>query len=651
MQSLKKLCDRFKCTTNKIYFSSSAPEIVIPPRIERGPTDILAALAGTVGKDMTAPHYRYHDDPWLIPYKIVSRREYTLSKEAGKNAAKFIMANHLDLFEQNRIEAEPASQAFTPRHAYNKDNVTLELLENLVSSFQVQDSITVYSLLVEKKKEIPPELRQNLLELVAYYNESDATEDGDETRGIMIPENSKWISDGFVANMYSEGGTATPGERMAMLLGSGKYGSNVWKLLSECKANGDNIPVEAYNYAIQTMDIDNGVATTVGKIKEVLVEMRDSGIAPTQDTLIAILNKITHLTHKGKEYEVCCRRALDFMAEFRVLGIKFSLGVYNLLMQIYKPKSLFNATKHKTPIVNSILDELEEQEMWPASCLEDFYFFPTAMRICNVQNNLQTAWRLDRFLNSGKNSLLLSDFQFETNYYTNFLSVVLQNDEFETTMKLYNDLVPHTCTPMYNFFAILLKALHTNGAIHHLPKIWEDLVVSNFGSASRENQYMLTYSMMQVLSANDHNLFELTGMSEVYNSISEQVFHHLEANIANKHLYLRFNKLASSICDNIILVALREANFDLASRVIKFCADQKNVMPGQLKSEPQSQFLDVCLDLEEIEKAIQVVEYSVDVKSTNALALGLKLANVGLNDDQKAYLNKLFATYSEWTNL
>jgi len=649
MYSLKKFCDRFKCTSTKLYFSSSAPEIVIPPRIERGPTDILAALAGTVGKDMTAPHYRYHDDPWLIPYKIGSKREYTLSKESGKNAAKFIMANHPDLFEHNRIEAEPASKAFTPRHAYNKDNVTLELLENLVSSFQVQDSITVYSLLVEKKKKIPSNLRQNLLELVAYYNESEAIEDGDETRGMMI-EKSNWISDGFVANMYSEGGQATPGERMAMLLGSGKHGAKVWKHLTECKANGDMIPVEAYNYAIKTINIDNGVASTVEGIKDVLVEMRDAGIAPTQETLIAILSTFSTLA-KGKEYEACCRRALDFMAEFRVLDIKFSLGIYNQLMQIYKPQSLFTSNKHRTPIVNSILDELDGQEMWPATCLEDFNFFPTAMRICNVQNNVETAWKLDRFLNSGKNSLLLSDFQLETVYYTNFLSVVLQNDEFETTMKLYNDLVPHTCTPMYNFYSNLFNVLHTNGAIHHLSKIWEDLVVSSFGSASRENQYMLTNQLMQVLLANDHNLFDLTGMSDVYNSISEQIFHHLESNITNRRLYLRFNKLASSVCDSVILVALREANFDLASRVVKFCAAQKHVMPGQLKIEPQNQYLDVCLDLEEIEKAIEIVEYSVDIKSTNALSMGLKLADIQLNDDQKAYLNKLFASYSEWTNL
>ena len=41
-----------------------------------------------------------------------------------------------------------------------------------MSSFQVQDSITVYNLLKEKKKiKIPGELYQSLLELVAFYNE------------------------------------------------------------------------------------------------------------------------------------------------------------------------------------------------------------------------------------------------------------------------------------------------------------------------------------------------------------------------------------------------------------------------------------------------------------------------------------------------
>ena len=130
MYSVRQSCHKVS-KMKKLYFSSSAPEIVIPPRVERGPTDILAALAGTVGKDKTAPHYRYHDDPWLIPYQLKDKREYVLSKESGRKAAQYIMNQHPDLFSENRIEADPPVNAFLPRVAYNRDNVTVELLENL----------------------------------------------------------------------------------------------------------------------------------------------------------------------------------------------------------------------------------------------------------------------------------------------------------------------------------------------------------------------------------------------------------------------------------------------------------------------------------------------------------------------------------------
>ena len=73
-----------------------------------------------------------------------------------------------------------------------------------VKSFQVQDSIIVFELLWEKNKEIPEDLKQSLLELVAFYNENEAVEDGDMARGTM-PNHSHWITDGFVASQYSDG--------------------------------------------------------------------------------------------------------------------------------------------------------------------------------------------------------------------------------------------------------------------------------------------------------------------------------------------------------------------------------------------------------------------------------------------------------------
>ena len=131
---------RLSLSSFRLYCSAGPAQIVIPARVERGPTEILEALAGTVGKDYSAPHYRYHDDPWLIPYKLGNKRDYTLAKESGKNAAKFIMNQHPDLFEHNRIEADPPATAFQPRVRYNRDNVTVELLQNLGQSQHLSGS-------------------------------------------------------------------------------------------------------------------------------------------------------------------------------------------------------------------------------------------------------------------------------------------------------------------------------------------------------------------------------------------------------------------------------------------------------------------------------------------------------------------------------
>jgi len=653
MHSIRQYCQRVPGITNRLQFSSSSPEIVIAPRVERGPTDILAALAGTVNKDMTAPHYRYHDDPYLIPYKLGTKREFILSRESGKNAARFIMSKHPDLFEHNRIEAEPPITAFQPRAAYNRDNVTVELLDNLVKSFQVQDSIIVFELLWEKNKEIPEDLKQSLLELVAFYNESEAVEEGDQTRGVL-PNQSPWITDGFVAGQYSEGGVATPEQRLAMLMGQGKHGGKVWQLIAECKANGDKIPVEAYNFSIERTNQSDGLAKAVDSVKEVLVEMRDTGLAPTNGTLCSILSLLSQFSKKN-EYEASCRRALDFLAEFRVLGVEFSLGVYKNLIDVYVPVT--TATDKKTPakrspILNDILNKIEDSECWPARHPDDLWFFPVAMKVASVQNNFNMAWRLNNFLNSGKNALLLNDFQMETVYYTNFLNCILQNDSFDKAMELYYDIVPNTCTPMYNVYSNLLSHIHTNAALQHLPKIWEDILMSDFGQASRENQYLLTNHTMQVLLANDPSLYEFTGMSEVYVTIAEQIYTHLETGKADRKLFLRFNNLAANICDSIILVSLREGSFDLAAKVIKFCVAEKNVMPGTLKDDALAKFITACVDLGYTENAMEAIEYCVDISNPQALTLGNKISSeLELDSEQRDYMNKLFATYSKWVNI
>lgn len=86
--------------TSVVSTSSAAKEeIVVPKRIERSPTAILEALSATVGRDPTAPNYKYHDDPYLIPSSNVGKRTYAMAQESGRKAAQWIKEQHRDLFQ------------------------------------------------------------------------------------------------------------------------------------------------------------------------------------------------------------------------------------------------------------------------------------------------------------------------------------------------------------------------------------------------------------------------------------------------------------------------------------------------------------------------------------------------------------------------
>lgn len=72
--------------------------IVKPKKITRRPTDMLYTLSKTIGKDPTAVHYKYHDDPYLIPTSLYNREQYALSQESGKQTARWIKQQHAELY-------------------------------------------------------------------------------------------------------------------------------------------------------------------------------------------------------------------------------------------------------------------------------------------------------------------------------------------------------------------------------------------------------------------------------------------------------------------------------------------------------------------------------------------------------------------------
>lgn len=49
-------------------------------------------------QDPTAAHYKYHDDPYLIPTSNTGKRTFAMAQESGRKAAQWIRENNRQWF-------------------------------------------------------------------------------------------------------------------------------------------------------------------------------------------------------------------------------------------------------------------------------------------------------------------------------------------------------------------------------------------------------------------------------------------------------------------------------------------------------------------------------------------------------------------------
>jgi len=642
------------CAVAAPQSSTQEEEIVIPNRIERGASDILKALASTVGTDYTAPHYRYHDDPWLVPYTQHEKRDFWLSKESGRKAARFIAEKHPHLFLKNRIRDEPPITAFQPRASLNKDNVTTELLENYIQSVQVEDAMTVYNLLREKRTKISKEIQQDLLELLAFHAEEDETTSENRTSKGMLPNSTTWEGERIQLAEQLYSGLQTPEARLAMLMGLSKFKEYVrtQQVWGEIEANKDAIPIEGYNAMITALTSEN-----IDKFKEELTSLlsniKSAGLSPDAGTLEASLSALARMVDKPKfrQEEIlasCGKLSLSIIAEFKNVGVEPSLGAYKNVLDIFYAKGV----REKKLIVKDILEELQNKKLWPAQTMSDFRFFTRAMEVAFYLGQIKIAYSIHDLLHTGDHINLLTNERDSTRYYDCLMILVIRNEPIDVAWNLYNKLTPHIWSPNTEFFQHLIAGINTKKCVHYLGKFYDDLELNDWGNTDKEAVYSMNKNVLQIMDSNPSATSEYSNLSETYASVAQRIFEHLRANQADKKLYLRFNKDAATICSLAIKILLIEGKFENACEVFEFCVEEKDKINGNLEDTQLELFMDALIEENNVDKALQVVDYLLSIRSPKANTCALNLANsINLSNNHKEVLNKYFSNDQEWVNL
>lgn len=604
-------------STNQRQLQSAATDsekIVVPRRIERSPTDVLNALSGTVGFDPTAAHYKYHDDPYLIPTSNVAKKTYAMAQEAGRKAALWIRQENAKLFQHK--EAAPAVPAFVPTMVYTEESqVEVTDLEKLIENVDVKDAVLVYNLLKKNNIEVRPELKQSLMELLCFFNhEESLPEEFIEERWFRqgVTEKGRqrktWKDFELAEQIFHEIEDKKSEHYCALIRGMAKYFQveKAWALYQETVEKGILLDTNTFNSLLQIASfLKESYEMRWDLVCEVLTTMKTQGLKPNIGTMNAILQTIT--TIGG--YNHPRTYALKTLSEFKKLGIEPSLASWYYMLAIFCRER--GPTSH---ILHDIMNEIENKE-FQIQEPKDTFFFVTAMDVCRHHlHDKDLAKRVNNLLHFKDNYNLIGDSYKESIYYRNFFTILCNTEPLETFMETYHLLVPNVYIPEPSVMEDILKSIDANCATDYLPQIWSHMI--QFDHTGRENLLTL---VLQIKITNPPQNPELV---EKFTSIAWDMYSRLEEQLSAGNSRNQRTGLSGGLLGDILTICCRGKDFEKAQTLFEKINNDQNSIVGDPKVMAMRAFIELCIEEKKPTLAISCLQYCAENGFPECVELG-----------------------------
>ncbi|XP_066943721.1 small ribosomal subunit protein mS39 [Macrobrachium rosenbergii] len=603
-------------------------KIVIPNRIPRSSTDILQALASTVGSDSSGPHYKYHDDPYLTPASNIDKRSYSLSKESGRKAARWILNTHGELFQHQ--PEDPVIEAFYPKITFNEEsNVSEATLEDLIQKCFVSDAIQVYQICKSKGIELSEKIRQDLLEFVCYYNcEDPLDEDWVEERwyrqGVMGRGGIRktWKDNGFAEELFQSLENKDSKAFCALFRGMSNYFQidKAWQLYQEAQEKGIPLDTETYNSAIRIAPFLRESSDLRWQLmKDIMKTMADKGITPNLGTLNSTLEALVQAAGWRNTRDI----SLQTFSEFCSLGIKPSLATYYYLLLIH--------CRERGPVSNmliSILDQIEGKT-FEIRDMKDTFFFVTAMDVCcNHLKNFTVARRVNEVLHTGDNYRLIGDSYKESIYHRHYFALACSSLSADEFMEIYHEMVPHIYTPEPRIMMEIMSSLKVHDGYRYLPQIWSDIIV--FDHASQEKVVAEALSCTSSHQPTDDN----TEITQQISGIAWDIWTRVQNQREDRR-----NKITWSgkMISDLLITLVQCNDYEKATQVFTEIADNQLSVLGSASPKALEVLSNAASQQNDSKIAVKIVIYAVDAGHQEAAELAKGVSSkLNLSQEQKA---------------
>ncbi|XP_009862834.1 PREDICTED: pentatricopeptide repeat domain-containing protein 3, mitochondrial-like, partial [Apaloderma vittatum] len=349
-------------------------EIVLPRRKTWDKLAVLQTLASTVNRDPTAAHYMFQDDPFMMPKNAANSRLFLLSKESGRNAAKYIIKQFPQYFD--KTFSEPNVACLMPETLTAQiEGVSEEALKERIHLRRVKDSVDLFDQLTQAGTPVSLETTNSLLDLLCFYGDGESTLEKEEedkenleepvekaseqkTPKRQFQRGSKWREDNNAERIFKIMPERNAHSYCTMIRGMVKHGASAkaYDMYIELLNERHKADVHTFNALITAVPyLKDRFLERWELAKVFLNHMAQQEVQPNLLTFNALLKTLRRCGGLGRNMSLLVIR------EMEALDIEPSLATYDhILFMFYRSADL-----QPSNIISEVLDEVGKKSFTP----------------------------------------------------------------------------------------------------------------------------------------------------------------------------------------------------------------------------------------------------------------------------------------------
>ncbi|NXC12270.1 PTCD3 protein, partial [Corythaeola cristata] len=582
-------------------------------------------------QDPTAAHYMFQDDPFLMPRNAANSRLFSLSKESGRNAAKYIIKQFPQYFD--KTFSEPNIPCLMPDTLTPQiEGVSEEALKERIHLRRVKDSVDLFDQLIQAGTPVSLETTNSLLDLLCFYGDGESTPEKEEEEKEDLEEPGVNASEEKAPKRQLQRGSQSSGPRWR----ENNNAERIFKIMPERNAYSyctmirgmvkHGAHAKAYDMYVDLLnerhkaDVHtfNALIAAVPYVKERFVErwelakvflnhMAQQEVQPNLLTFNALLKTLRRCGGVGRSM------SLLVIKEMEALDIEPSLATYDhLLFMFYRGVDLC-----PSGIISEVLDDVEKRS-FTAQDPDDGMDFNTldnlhCLSCCDLKD-IKLAYRLNKVMEKGDNWKFLNMDRLNA-YWSKFFSLLCMMEQIDVVLKWYKEMSPSLFYPAPKNILDLLQALDAANHLEAIPSVWEadmkqlgfsrrrDLLEELLSLMSRE-QHPEEIQLEFAKCAEDIKaVYEQTGREQVPLDWTASALHHVtllfsRAGRTQDAWYVkmmeRFQQInripTDQVMDEFLTCAKRTNCPDEAVKVVKLAASLGLPSSQRLKSRTEKEF-------------------------------------------------------------